>query len=106
MTKIRARNEWIHVELIPLAEESGLVLQPKGPPFRAGKVLSVGDKAKGVSEGDVVVFPKEHLTLHKSGRRLAYHLAGEDASFMVKWYDCLFVLEPGQSIEVEGFSFP
>ena len=106
--KIRPSREWLHVELLP-PKEASLVFQVKGPAFRAGVVRAVGPACHGVAEGDVVVFPKEHMTLHKTGKALAYHLQGGDAetsSFMVKWYDCLFVLQDGQTVEIEGFSYP
>ncbi len=120
MSKIRPLNEWLHIEVVA-PPWSGSIVRVKEPDFHQGIVLAAGPNTAGIKEGDKVVFATEHMRMHSTGRRLRWYLKNrvteavdsgqpppEDSladTFLVKWYDCLMVLEPGAVVEINGAVF-
>lgn len=102
---IRPLGDRISVRLLTRPErESPLVRLERSEGISAGVVLAVGDRAHDVRPGELVIFPRAHLVIHRTGRQLMDKLKNEteEELFLLKWYDVLFVItEPG-SVEVDG----
>jgi hypothetical protein len=99
---IRPLGEYLTVQLLPRPErESPILRLERNEGISAGRVLAVGRGCRDVRPGDLVIFPRAHVVIHSSGKRLREALK-EEEMFLLKWYDLLFVIEEPGSVEVDG----
>lgn len=96
---IQPRGEYVLVEVLPLPTTAKGLLIPdiaKFHGFRQGKVLKTGDDVRGVSVGDAVAFPKEHL--HYGTSKTIYNLLSSEGAevMLLKWYDLVGVVVPNE----------
>lgn len=102
---IRPLNEYVSIRLLKRPErESPIVRLERQEGLSAGVVLSVGRRAHDVRVGDLVVFPRAHLVIHKAGKQLQQTLKDleEEEQFLLKWFDILFVINEPGAVEVDG----